>query len=61
MAFEIERLQVMLTQDLSVLADMAANWAVRVNMELSRGSTPFTLTPSDEMRKKLTGGISVSF
>ncbi|MCP4656742.1 MAG: carboxypeptidase regulatory-like domain-containing protein [bacterium] len=58
---EIERLQVMLTQDLSVLADMAAKWAVRVNMELSRGSTPFTLTPSDEMRKKLTGGISVSF
>ncbi len=58
---EVERLQVMLTQDLSVLADMAANWAVRVNMELSRGSTPFTLTPSGEMRKKLTGGISVSF
>lgn len=58
---EMQRLQLMLTQDLSILADMASNWAVRFNLELSRGSTPYTLTPDDELHKKLTGGISVSF
>ncbi len=58
---EMQRLQVMLTQDLSALADFAANWAVRFNVELSRGSSPYTLTEDDELRKKLTGGISVSF
>ena len=58
---EMQRLQVMLTQDLSALADLAANFAVRFNVELSRGSTPYTLTSDDDLRKKLTGGISVSF
>lgn len=58
---EIQRLQLMLTQDLNVLADAAANWAVRFNFELSRGATSYTLTEDDELRKKLTGGLSVSF
>ncbi len=58
---ELQRLQLMLTQDLNVLADFASNWAVRLNVELSRGATPFRLTADDELHKKLTGGISVSF
>ena len=58
---EVQRIQLMLTQDLNALVDMAANLALRFNMELSRGATPFTLTASDEMNKKLTGGISVRF
>ncbi len=58
---EMQRLQVMLTQDLNVLADFASNWAVRFNVELSRGATPYKLTTDDELHKKLTGGISVSF
>lgn len=58
---EMQRLQLMLTQDLNVLADLASNWAVRLNMELSRGSTPYTLTDDGEMNKKLSGGLSVSF
>ncbi len=58
---EVQRLQLMLTQDLSALADIAPSLAVRLNMELSRGTTPYTLTDDDELHKKLTGGISVSF
>ncbi len=58
---EMQRLQLMLTQDLNVLADFASNWAVRFNVELSRGATPYRLTAGDELHKKLTGGISVSF
>lgn len=59
---EMQRLQLMLTQDLNVLADFASNWAVRFNVELSRGSTPYQLSADDdELHKKLTGGFSVSF
>lgn len=58
---EMQRLQLMLTQDLNILLDVASNWAVRLNVELSRGATPYSLAPDDELRKKLTGGISVSF
>jgi hypothetical protein len=58
---EIQRLQLMLTQDLSALANLATSLAVRFNMELSRGATPYQLTDDDEVQKKLTGGISVSF
>ena len=58
---EMQRLQLMLTQDLNVLADFASNWAVRFNVELSRGSTPYRLSADDELHKKLTGGFSVSF
>lgn len=58
---ERERLQLMLTQDLDVLRSLPSNWAVRLNMELSRGSSPYTLEVDDELKKTLTGGIAVSF
>ncbi len=58
---EMQRLQLMLTQDLRVLADMAANWKLRVNMEVARGATPYSLTTDNEFYKKLTGGLSISF
>lgn len=58
---EMQSLQLMLTQDLSALVDLASRWAVRLNMEVSRGATPYTLTHDDEMYKKLSGGFSVSF
>lgn len=58
---QVQRLQLMLTQDLSALANISPNLAVRLNMELSRGATPYTLTTGDELHKKLTGGISLSF
>jgi hypothetical protein len=58
---ELERLQFMLTQDLDVLRSLPSNWAVRLNMELSRGSMPYSLEPDDGLKKTLTGGIAVSF
>ncbi|MEM8930868.1 MAG: carboxypeptidase-like regulatory domain-containing protein [Acidobacteriota bacterium] len=58
---EMQRLQLMLTQDLDVLLDLATRWAVRLNMELSRGATPYALTADGELYKKLTGGFAVSF
>ncbi|MEM9292506.1 MAG: carboxypeptidase-like regulatory domain-containing protein [Acidobacteriota bacterium] len=59
----LERLQLMLTQDLSILADLAATWEVKLNMELSRGNSPLTLEDdsSDELRKRFLGGVAVRF
>lgn len=60
---ELERLQLMLSQDLGLLATLAADWAVHLNVELSRGALPFSLVDEsfDEMRRQVTGGISVRF
>lgn len=60
---ELERLQLMLSQDLDVLARLAADWAVQVNFEVSRGQLPFSLSDpeADELRRRVTGGLSVKF
>jgi len=60
---ELERLQVMLTQDLDVLSQLFAQWAVHLNMELSRGTAPETDPQFDdeELRKRVMGGLTVSF
>lgn len=60
---ELERLQLMLTQDLAVLSSMAADWALQLNMELSRGLVPNSGHPvsPDDIRQRITGGVAVSF
>jgi hypothetical protein len=60
---ELERLQLKLTQDLAVLGSVAADWAVQLNMELSRGSLPSSeaLESMDEIRSRVTGGLAVRF
>ena len=53
---EFDRLRLELTQDLNILFDLAAQWAVQLNMEVSRG--PIS---TDELRRRLMGGIAVKF
>lgn len=53
---EYDRVRLELTQDLNILFDLAAQWAVQLNMEVSRG--PIS---SDELRRRLMGGIAVKF
>lgn len=57
----LERLQLMLTQDLDILHSLPSNWAVKLQMELSRGTTPYSLQADDALMKTLTGGIAVRF
>ncbi len=57
----VDRLQFMLTQDLNLLLDLAANWAVQLNMEVSRGSAFERLSNDEELRKRFLGGIAVRF
>ena len=59
---EVQRLQLMLTQDLNILMDLAADWAVKLNMEVSRGSMLFEdPAHSDELRRRILGGFAVKF
>ncbi|MEA2558956.1 MAG: Carboxypeptidase regulatory-like domain [Acidobacteriota bacterium] len=53
---EFDRVQLELTQDLNILFDLAAQWAVQLNMEVSRGPVS-----NDELRRRLMGGIAVKF
>lgn len=54
---ESDRLRLMLTQDLNILFDLAATWAVQLNMEVSRGPIP----SDEELRRRFLGGIAVKF
>jgi hypothetical protein len=53
---EFDRVRLELTQDLNILFDLAAQWAVQLNMEVSRGPVS-----SDELKRRLMGGIAVKF
>jgi carboxypeptidase family protein len=60
---ELERLQLMVNQNLDFLIDLASDWAVQLNMELSRGgavSSGNTLG-DDRVRRRILGGIAVKF
>jgi hypothetical protein len=58
---DFERLQLMLNQNLSFLMNLASDWAVQLNMELSRGTDPSTGLASDSIRRRILGGIAVKF
>jgi len=60
---EYERLQLMLSQNLNFLLDLASDWAVQLNMELSRsgGVSPDGTLGDDRVRRRILGGIAVKF
>ena len=58
---DFERLQLMVNQNLNFLLDLASDWAVQLNMELSRGVDPTTRVSSDTIRRRILGGIAVKF
>jgi hypothetical protein len=61
-SYEAERLQLVVTQNLNILLDLAADWALQLNMEVSRSHDPGSLDPrNDELRKRLLGGIAIRF
>ena len=60
---EFERLQLMVNQNLNFLLDLASDWAVQLNMELSRGGdvTSNGGIADDKIRRRILGGIAVKF
>ncbi len=59
----LERLELMLSQDLAPLFDLASDWAFRLGMELSRGASLFQADPDerDVLRHRLLTGFAVRF
>lgn len=55
----LERLQIGIRQDLGFLSRMASDLAVHLDMELSRGGASQELF--DELRKRITGGLAITF
>lgn len=60
-AVELQRLQLMLSQDLNILFDLAGTWAVQLDMEVSRTSSPLVPNGDAELQKRFLGGIAVKF
>jgi len=60
---EYERLQLMLNQNLNILLDLASDWTVQLNMELSRGGavSSSNAVSDDRVRRRILGGIAVKF
>ncbi|HEY6322168.1 MAG TPA: carboxypeptidase-like regulatory domain-containing protein [Thermoanaerobaculia bacterium] len=58
---DFDRLQLMLSQDLSILWNLAAQWALQVNMELSRGTAPSLASTDTALHRRILGGIAVKF
>jgi Carboxypeptidase regulatory-like domain len=58
---QIESLELAFTQDLNVLLNLASDWAVQLQVELSRGEVPDAPFASDELRRRILGGIAVQF
>jgi hypothetical protein len=59
---EYERLQLLLNQNLNILLDLASDWTVQLNMELSRGGAASDGSIADErVRRRILGGIAVKF
>ena len=58
---EYQRLQLMVSQNLNFLLNLASDWAVQLNMELSRGGTLASDPNGDAIRRRILGGIAVKF
>jgi hypothetical protein len=58
---DLDRLQLMISQDLSFLYNLASQWALQVNMELSRGTAPFLTSTDTQLHRRILGGIAVRF
>ncbi|HEX2643318.1 MAG TPA: carboxypeptidase-like regulatory domain-containing protein [Thermoanaerobaculia bacterium] len=58
---DMERLRLQVSQDLGFLMDLATDWAVQLNMELSRGGPGTSGQQDSELRHRFLGGIAVKF
>jgi hypothetical protein len=63
-AISFDRVQLMLSQDLNFIWNLAAEWALQVNMELSRGQDPTDpayAIADTQLHRRILGGIAVKF
>jgi hypothetical protein len=59
---QYDRLQVVLSQSLSSLIDLASDWVLQLNMELARNNSNSPDTANDDrLHRRILGGIAVKF
>ncbi len=59
---ELERLELVVSQNLSAIWDLPADWAVRIGMELARGASFFHSDVDPEaLRRRVMTGVAVRF
>jgi hypothetical protein len=63
---QMQRLELALTQELDILHELASDFAVQLNMELSRGLQAVSrldreLDDPDDVRSRVSGGVAVRF
>jgi hypothetical protein len=61
MAVEMDRLRLLVTQNLRALLGLSSDWAVLLDLQLSRGAESFASLADDEIRRRVVGGIAVRF
>jgi hypothetical protein len=60
---ELDRVELVVSQELAPLFDLASDWAVHVGMEVARGATLFQADPDnrDILRHRVLTGFAVRF
>lgn len=58
---DMDRLQLLVTQSLPSLLGLSSDWALRLDMQVSRGGDLLAVANDDELRRRIVGGIAVSF
>jgi hypothetical protein len=58
---DLEKLQLKLTQELDYFLDLGTDLAVLLNVELSRGDLAYGRALSDDLHRRVAGGIAVKF
>lgn len=58
---QLESLELAITQDLNTILNLASDWAIQLNMELSRGAVPDSPFTADDLRRRILGGVAVQF
>lgn len=61
MSVEMDRLRLLLTQNLRTLLGLSTDWAVLLDLQLSRGGESLVSLTDDEIRRRVVGGIAVRF
>lgn len=60
-SYDMDRLQLLITQGLGRLLGFGVNWDVLLDMQVSRGADPFQVADVDELRRRVVGGLAVRF
>jgi len=60
-AVDLDKVQVQLSQELDYFFDLGQEWAVLLNVELSRGDLAYGRELADDVHRRVAGGVAVRF